>query len=82
MSVSRNVESAAAPSPRSGRSVEVNDSFTGLGPGRAHSLDETPDPPQRLLEVFVAGRVAGPHVAFARRTERIAGDDGDTFLLE
>ena len=39
------------------------------GSGRPDPLDEPPDPPQRLLELLVRGRVAHAHVPGARRPE-------------
>src|SRR5258706_3538854 len=49
---------------------------------RPDALDEPADPGERLLELRVRGRVAGPDVALAGRPEGATRDDGDVFLLE
>ena len=46
------------------------------------AVDEPADADQRLLELLVARRVAGPDVALAGRPEGVARHDRDALLLE
>src|SRR6185436_5160021 len=89
MSVIRKVDSGL-PSPApcaadpngAGAAVSGASSIAQSGRGDAMPVDEAADPAERVLELLVGGRVAGPHVALPRRPESRAGNDCDALVLE